>query len=58
LRFGQIALYFEPLLPLSAGGKPDGTSKRPPVRCLFAPPVGSFHRWHRGAWKLFGMLPK
>ncbi len=25
---------------------------------MFAPPVGSFHRWHRGAWKLFGKLPK
>jgi uncharacterized protein len=25
---------------------------------MFAPPVGSFHRWHRGAWKVFGKLPK
>ena len=25
---------------------------------MFAPPVGSVHRWHRGAWKLFGKLPK
>jgi uncharacterized protein len=25
---------------------------------MFAPPVGSFHRWHRGAWKMFGKLPK
>ena len=25
---------------------------------MFAPPVGSYHRWHRGAWKLFGKLPK
>ena len=25
---------------------------------MFAPPVTSVHRWHRGAWKLFGKLPK
>jgi predicted CoA-binding protein len=25
---------------------------------MFAPPVNSVHRWHRGAWKLFGKLPK
>ena len=25
---------------------------------MFASPVTSFHRWHRGAWKLFGKLPK
>ena len=25
---------------------------------MFAPPVKSAHRWHRGAWKLFGKLPK
>lgn len=25
---------------------------------MFAPPVMSFHRWHRGAWKVFGKLPK
>jgi uncharacterized protein len=25
---------------------------------MFAAPVTSFHRWHRGAWKLFGKLPK
>jgi hypothetical protein len=25
---------------------------------MFASPVGSFHCWHRGAWKLFGKLPK
>jgi hypothetical protein len=25
---------------------------------MFTPPVTSVHRWHRGAWKLFGKLPK
>ena len=25
---------------------------------MFAQPVQSFHRWHRGAWRLFGKLPK
>jgi len=25
---------------------------------MFAPPMTSFHSWHRGAWKLFGKLPK
>lgn len=25
---------------------------------MFAQPVQSVHRWHRGAWRLFGKLPK
>ncbi len=25
---------------------------------MFAQPVQSAHRWHRGAWRLFGKLPK
>lgn len=25
---------------------------------MFAQPVQSSHRWHRGAWRLFGKLPK
>jgi hypothetical protein len=25
---------------------------------MFAPPVGSFHHGHRGAWKLSGKLPQ